>query len=152
MISTDSAIHRLNRDAFFQLMPDNSVAVLFAKRPMIRSADTEYPYCQDKNFYYLTGYNYKGAVLALVKKDGMPEYAKKVYQELKSKFKVFYDESGAVGRRYARMDEAGCPFCVTVDGQTLEDDTMTLRDRDSMEQTRMKTAEVIDFITEKVKG
>ena len=55
-----------------------------------------------------------------------------------------------MGRRYARMDEAGCPFCITVDGQTLEDDTMTVRDRDTMEQTRMKTAEIVDFLKEKV--
>ncbi len=92
----------------------------------------------------------KAAIFPLVKKDGMPEYAQKVYAELKKSFKVFYDVAGAVGRRYARMDEAGCPFCITVDGQTLEDDTMTVRDRDTMEQTRMKTAEIIDFLKEKV--
>ena len=92
----------------------------------------------------------KAAVFPLVKKDGMPEYAKKVYQELKKKFKVFYDEGGAVGRRYARMDEAGCPFCVTVDGQTLEDDTMTVRNRDTMEQVRMKTPELIAFMDEQI--
>ena len=88
----------------------------------------------------------KAAVFPLVKKDGMPEFALKVYQELKRRFKVFYDESGAVGRRYARMDEAGCPFCITVDGQTLEDETMTLRDRDSMDQRRMKTPEIVNFL------
>jgi len=92
----------------------------------------------------------KAAVFPLVKKDGMPEYAKKVYQELKKKFKVFYDEGGAVGRRYARMDEAGCPFCVTIDGQTLEDDTMTVRDRDTMEQVRMKTPGLIAFLHEQI--
>ena len=92
----------------------------------------------------------KAAIFPLVKKDGMPEFAKKVHDELKKKFKVFYDESGAVGRRYARMDEAGCPFCITVDGQTLEDETMTVRDRDSMEQTRMKVAEIQAFLDEKV--
>lgn len=91
----------------------------------------------------------KAAVFPLVKKDGMPEYATNVYEELKKHFKVFYDVSGAVGRRYARMDEAGCPYCITVDGQTLQDDTMTLRDRDSMEQTRMKTDEIIAFLREK---
>ncbi|MEE8576266.1 MAG: glycine--tRNA ligase [candidate division Zixibacteria bacterium] len=91
----------------------------------------------------------KAAIFPLVKKEGMPEYAKKVCTDLKRKFKVFYDESGAVGRRYARMDEAGCPYCITVDGQTLEDDTMTVRDRDSMEQTRMKIAEVMVFLEEK---
>jgi glycyl-tRNA synthetase len=94
----------------------------------------------------------KVAVFPLVKKEGMPEYAEKVYHELKKKFKSFYDVSGAVGRRYARMDEAGTPFCVTIDGQTLEDDTMTVRERDTMEQTRMKTPEVIDFLSQKVKG
>ena len=91
----------------------------------------------------------KAAVFPLVKKDGMPEFAEKVYEELKKKFKVFYDVSGAVGRRYARMDEAGCPYCITIDGQTLEDETMTLRDRDSMEQKRVKIAELIDFLKEK---
>ncbi|MBD3257734.1 glycine--tRNA ligase [candidate division GN15 bacterium] len=94
----------------------------------------------------------KAAVFPLVKKEGMPEYARKVYQDLKRKFKVFYDESGAVGRRYARMDEAGCPYCVTVDGQTLEDNTMTVRDRDSRDQSRMTAAEVMDFLEKKVNG
>jgi len=92
------------------------------------------------------------AVFPLVKKDGMPEFADKVYQELKKHFKVFYDESGAVGRRYARMDEAGCPFCITIDGQTLKDETMTVRERDSMEQTRMKVPEIIDFLDKETKG
>ena len=91
----------------------------------------------------------KAAVFPLVKKDGMPEYAQNVYQELKKHFKVFYDVAGAIGRRYARMDEAGCPFCVTVDGTTLEDETMTVRDRDSMEQKRMKVDELVAFLKEK---
>jgi len=92
----------------------------------------------------------KAAVFPLVNKEGMPEYAEKVYHDLKKRFKVFFDDSGAVGRRYARMDEAGCPFCITVDGQTLQDDTMTLRDRDSMEQTRMTLPQISDFLTEKI--
>ncbi len=94
----------------------------------------------------------KVAVFPLVKKDGMPEYAEKVYHELKKRFKTFYDVSGAIGRRYARMDEAGCPFCVTIDGQTLQDETMTVRERDSMEQTRMKTPQLIEFLEEKIFG
>jgi glycyl-tRNA synthetase len=94
----------------------------------------------------------KAAIFPLVKKDGMPEYAAKVYNELKRQFKVFYDESGAVGRRYARMDEAGCPYCITIDGDTLKDDTMTLRDRDTMQQTRMKVGEIMAFLDEKVNG
>lgn len=94
----------------------------------------------------------KAAVLPLVKKDGMPEFARKVYDELRSSFKLFYDLSGAIGRRYARMDEAGCPFCITIDGQTLEDETMTVRDRDTMEQTRMKVDEIKKFLDEKING
>jgi len=92
----------------------------------------------------------KAAILPLVKKDGMPEFAEKVYLELKKRFKVFYDVSGAVGRRYARMDEVGTPFCITIDGQTLEDETMTIRDRDTMEQTRMKAPELMEFINSRV--
>lgn len=93
----------------------------------------------------------KAAVLPLVKKDGMPEIAIKLYEELKKKFKVFYDDSGSIGRRYARMDEAGCPYCITIDGQTSEDETVTIRDRDSMEQTRHKLAEVVEYLTARVK-
>jgi len=94
----------------------------------------------------------KVAIFPLVKKGGMPEYAEKVCAEVKKRFKVFYDVSGAIGRRYARMDEAGCPFGVTVDGQTLEDDTMTVRDRDTMEQKRMTVAELIDFLDIRIYG
>ncbi len=82
----------------------------------------------------------KAAVFPLVKKDGMPEMARKIHQELKKLFNVFYDETGAVGRRYRRQDEAGTPFCITVDSQSLQDDTVTLRDRDSMEQERLPIA------------
>ena len=63
----------------------------------------------------------KAAVFPLVKKDGMPEVAQKIYRDLKPQFNVFYDEKGAVGRRYRRQDEAGTPYCITVDGQTLKD-------------------------------
>ena len=88
----------------------------------------------------------KAAVFPLVKRDGMPEFAGNVYHELKKRFKVFYDEAGAVGRRYARMDEAGTPYCITIDGQTLEDETMTVRERDTMEQRRLRLPEIIDFL------
>ena len=71
----------------------------------------------------------KAAVFPLVKKDGMPEAAQEIYTALKKRFVVFYDEKGAVGRRYRRQDEAGTPFCITVDGQTLQDGTVTIRDR-----------------------
>ncbi len=78
---------------------------------------------------------FKAAIFPLVKKDGMPEVAKEIYAALKQKFNVFYDEKGAVGRRYRRQDEAGTPYCITVDGQSLSDRTVTIRDRDSLEQS-----------------
>lgn len=87
----------------------------------------------------------KAAVFPLVKKDGMPEVAKEIYGELKRTMPVFYDEKGAVGRRYRRQDEAGTPFCITVDTQTLDDKTVTVRDRDSLEQVRLK---IDDLATE----
>ena len=79
----------------------------------------------------------KAAVLPLVKRDGMPDVARRIVEDLRSEFRVFYDEGGAIGRRYRRMDEVGTPFCLTVDSQTLEDGTVTLRERDSMEQDRV---------------
>lgn len=79
----------------------------------------------------------KAAIFPLVNKDGMPEIARKIESELRPFLKVFYDDKGAVGRRYRRQDEAGTPFCITVDTQTLEDQTVTVRQRDSMEQVRI---------------
>lgn len=79
----------------------------------------------------------KVAVLPLVRKEGMPEFAAKLHADLKKRMNAFLDEKGAIGRRYRRMDEAGTPFCVTVDGQTLQDGTVTLRERDSCRQTRV---------------
>jgi glycyl-tRNA synthetase len=94
----------------------------------------------------------KAAVFPLVKKDGMPEAAKEIYTALKKRFVTFYDEKGAVGRRYRRQDEAGTPYCITVDGQTLQDGTVTIRDRDSLEQWRIKSADVGEEIAKKVEG
>jgi glycyl-tRNA synthetase len=74
------------------------------------------------------------AVFPLTKKDGMPEVAHRIVDELKDEFNVFYDEAGNIGRRYRRQDEAGTPFCFTVDHQTLEDGTVTIRDRDTLDQ------------------
>ncbi|MDT8415770.1 MAG: glycine--tRNA ligase [Flavobacteriaceae bacterium] len=79
----------------------------------------------------------KAAVFPLVKKDGLPEIAKKIVDDLKFDFNVTYDEKDAVGRRYRRQDAAGTPFCITVDHQTLEDQTVTIRHRDSMQQERL---------------
>ena len=92
----------------------------------------------------------KAAIFPLVKKDGMPEVAKKIYLDLKRHFNVFYDEKGAVGRRYRRQDEAGTPYCITVDGRTLEDGTVTIRDRDSLEQIRVAVDQVVDEIRQRL--
>ncbi len=89
----------------------------------------------------------KAAVFPLVKKDGMPEVAQEIYGQLKPYMNVFYDEKGAVGRRYRRQDEIGTPFCITVDGQTLTDGTVTLRDRDSLEQRRLKKEDCLAELT-----
>jgi len=94
----------------------------------------------------------KAAVFPLVKKDGMPEIAKEVYGGLKAAgLTAFYDEKGAVGRRYRRQDEAGTPFCITVDGQTLSDRTVTIRDRDSLEQWRVKVDDVVAEVEQRLK-
>ena len=93
----------------------------------------------------------KVAVFPLVKKEGMPEIARGIYEQVRDAgLAAFYDEKGAVGRRYRRQDEAGTPFCVTVDGQTLEDQTVTIRDRDTLDQTRIKADEVLAFVREKL--
>jgi len=92
----------------------------------------------------------KVAVLPLVKKDGLPELAHTLVEDLKWDFQVDYDEKDAVGRRYRRQDAVGTPFCVTVDHQTLEDDTVTIRHRDSMEQQRVKTGQVRDIVAQAV--
>jgi glycyl-tRNA synthetase len=94
----------------------------------------------------------KAAVFPLVKKDGMPEKAEALYRALKRHFPVFYDEKGAIGRRYRRQDEAGTPFCITVDGQTLSDDTVTFRDRDSCRQWRVPSAGVVQALRDLLEG
>jgi glycyl-tRNA synthetase len=94
----------------------------------------------------------KAAVFPLVKKDGMPEAAKEIYTALKRRFVVFYDEKGAVGRRYRRQDEAGTPYCITIDGQTLQDCTVTVRDRDTLEQRRVKSADVVEEVAKRIDG
>ena len=92
----------------------------------------------------------KAGIFPLVKKDGMPEKARKIYDELKKYFTCFYDEKGAIGRRYRRQDEAGTPFCITVDGQTNEDNTVTVRERDSMEQIRVSSDQLKNYLREKL--
>lgn len=87
-------------------------------------------------------------VLSLVKKDGLKEKTDEVFKNLRKKFDSFLDHSGAIGRRYRRLDEIGCPFAITIDHQTLDDDTVTIRRRDSMEQSRIKISE-IDYVLAK---
>ncbi len=93
----------------------------------------------------------KAAVFPLVKKDGMPQIAREIYAALKASFPVFYDEKGAVGRRYRRQDEVGTPFCITVDGQTLKDNTVTVRDRDSLRQWRIRADDCVGELTRLLK-
>ncbi len=92
----------------------------------------------------------KAAVFPLVKRDGMPEIAHKIVDGLRGHMKAFYDESGSVGRRYRRQDEAGTPYCITVDSQTLEDNTVTVRDRDSMAQERISTDKILEYLRGKL--
>ncbi|MFP4429870.1 MAG: glycine--tRNA ligase [Spirochaetaceae bacterium] len=86
------------------------------------------------------------AVFPLVKKDGLAEKAQEIQKALKAHFMTFYDQSGAIGRRYRRQDEVGTPFCVTVDYETMEKGTVTVRHRDSMEQTRVPVDELVSTI------
>ncbi len=92
----------------------------------------------------------KVAILPLVKKGGLSELASEVKDDLKRHFNVFYDEKGAIGRRYRRMDEAGTPYCVTIDFDTLEDKAVTVRDRDSMEQIRVPLAELQGWLAHRI--
>ncbi|MBR1891709.1 MAG: glycine--tRNA ligase, partial [Clostridia bacterium] len=94
---------------------------------------------------------YKVAVLPLQKNNGLPEKAKSIMKALTEDFAVTYDEAGSIGKRYRRQDEIGTPMCVTVDFDTLADDTVTVRDRDTMEQVRLPISELKQHIQEKLK-
>jgi len=89
-------------------------------------------------------------VLSLVKKDGLREKTDGVFREIRTRFDAFLDHSGAIGRRYRRLDEIGCPFALTVDHQTLADGTVTLRERDSMGQSRVKISEIVPVLGERL--
>ena len=93
----------------------------------------------------------KVAIFPLVKRDGMDDIAKKITQDLRGQYRIFYDESGSIGRRYRRQDEAGTPFCITVDSETLENKTVTVRYRDSMEQKRIPMGEIRSFLSDELK-
>jgi len=86
------------------------------------------------------------AIFPLVNKEGLDYRAIEIYNSLKYSFSCFYDGSGSIGRRYRRQDEVGTPFCITIDSQTLQDETVTLRNRDTMKQERVKIKELADFI------
>jgi glycyl-tRNA synthetase len=94
----------------------------------------------------------KLAVLPLVKKDGLPEIARELMNECREEFFCFYEEKDSIGKRYRRMDALGTPFCVTIDHQTKEDGTVTIRHRDSMQQERMPMNEVLPLLRKAVKG
>lgn len=88
----------------------------------------------------------KLAILPLLKKDGLPEIARELMETCKTRFRCFYEEKDAIGKRYRRMDALGTPFCVTIDHQTKEDGTVTLRNRDTMEQVRVALNEIPDLV------
>jgi glycyl-tRNA synthetase len=90
----------------------------------------------------------KVAVLPLLRKGGHPEKAREIYLELRQRVSAEYDEGGAIGRRYRRQDEIGTPLAITVDHQTLEDETVTLRDRDTLEQERVPVSDLADRVTD----
>ena len=92
----------------------------------------------------------KAAILPLVKKNGLPEKARDVMESLKYEIRCFYEEKDTIGRRYRRMDALGTPFCLTIDHQTLKDDTITIRDRDTMLQERIKVKEIGELLKEKL--
>ncbi|OGU02611.1 MAG: glycine--tRNA ligase [Gemmatimonadetes bacterium RBG_16_66_8] len=92
----------------------------------------------------------KAGVFPLVKKDGLPEVARALFNDLSGRFPVFYDDGGSIGRRYRRQDEAGTPFGITVDGQTLEDRTVTIRDRDTLAQDRASLDQVASYLRDRL--
>ncbi|MBI4419566.1 MAG: glycine--tRNA ligase, partial [Gemmatimonadetes bacterium] len=89
----------------------------------------------------------KAGVFPLVNKDGMPEVATRIYDDLRKRLPVFFDDKGAIGRRYRRQDEAGTPFGITVDGQTLQDQTVTVRDRDTLRQERIAADRLGEYLS-----
>jgi glycyl-tRNA synthetase len=92
----------------------------------------------------------KAAVLPLVKKDGLPELAGRLYHDVKSRYTSFYDDGGSIGRRYRRQDEAGTPYCFTVDGQTKADGTVTVRHRDTLRQERLAMDRATAWLAEQL--
>ncbi|MEO8194019.1 MAG: glycine--tRNA ligase [Gemmatimonadales bacterium] len=94
----------------------------------------------------------KTGVFPLVKKDGMPEMARRIADDLRPSFPVFYDDSGAIGRRYRRQDEIGTPFCITVDGESAAGNSVTVRERDTLKQERVSVDSLRDYIGTRIAG
>jgi glycyl-tRNA synthetase len=94
----------------------------------------------------------KAGIFPLVKKDGMPEMARRIAEALRPHFPVFYDESGAIGRRYRRQDEVGTPFCITIDGESVQNGTVTVRDRDTLAQDRVDAGRLREILRERMMG
>jgi glycyl-tRNA synthetase len=94
----------------------------------------------------------KAAVFPLVNKDGMPELARTIFDDLRKSYNIFFDDGGSIGRRYRRQDEAGTPFGITIDGQSVQDQTVTVRDRDTLQQERIAAARLVGYLAEKLKG
>ena len=92
----------------------------------------------------------KAGIFPLVKKDGMPELARRISDDLRQHLQVFYDDGGSIGRRYRRQDEAGTPFGITVDGQSIEDGTVTVRDRDTLLQERVQADQLRAYLAERI--
>ena len=94
----------------------------------------------------------KAAVFPLIKKEGMPEKAAELYRSLKAAgVAAFYDQQGAIGRRYRRQDEVGTPWCITIDGDTMSDGTVTIRDRDTLEQEKLPIDKVADELVARLR-
>ncbi|MEE8116879.1 MAG: glycine--tRNA ligase, partial [Gemmatimonadales bacterium] len=92
----------------------------------------------------------KAGIFPLVKKDGMPEMARQIAADLRARMPVFYDDGGSIGRRYRRQDEAGTPFGITVDGQSMDDGTVTVRDRDTLKQDRVAANQLASYLVERL--
>jgi glycyl-tRNA synthetase len=92
----------------------------------------------------------KAAVFPLVNKDGMPELARRIYDGVRRRFNVFYDDGGSIGRRYRRQDEAGTPYGITIDGQSTQDQTVTVRDRDTLLQDRVGADQLVEYLKKKI--
>ena len=94
----------------------------------------------------------KAAVFPLVNKDGMPELARRIFDDLRKHHNVFHDDGGSIGRRYRRQDEAGTPFGITIDGQSTQDGTVTVRDRDTLKQIRLAADRLAGYLAERLRG